>query len=58
MLGIFQKIAYELYPNTEFSNIDLEYLTSQLLKKHNLTELRKMDGKTMKTELTAITDKL
>ena len=53
-----QRIAYDIYPNTKFNIIDLEYLTSQLLKKHSFTELNEMDGKTIKEELKAISNKL
>ena len=35
MLAIMQRIAYDLYPNTKFTIIDLEYLPSQLLQKHS-----------------------
>ena len=53
-----QRIAYDIYPKTKFTIIDLEYLTSQLLKKHSFTELNEMDDKTIKEELKAISNKL
>lgn len=58
MLAIMQRIAYDIYPNTKFTIIDLEYLTSQLLQKHSFTELKEMDDKTIKEELKAISNKL
>lgn len=58
MLVILQRIAYDLYPNTKFTIIDLEYLVSQLLKKHSFNELKEMEDKQLKTELKTISNKL
>ena len=53
-----QHIALFIFPNIKFSLIDLEYLTSQLLKKHTFTELKEMEDKQLKEELKAISNKL
>ncbi len=58
MLAIIQRIAYDLYPNTKFTIIDLEYLTSQLLQNIVFTELNEMDDKAIKEELKAISNKI
>ena len=57
MLVLMQRIAYDIYPKTKFTIIDLEYLTSQLLKKHTLKELGKMEDKQLKEELKPIINK-
>ena len=58
MLAIMQRIAYDLYPNTKFTIIDLEYLVSQLLKKNSLNELKEMEAKQLKKKLKTISSKL